>query len=107
MRKRGEKGIWQRRYYDHVIRNEEDLWKHIDYIHFNSLKHYNIAPKDWEFSSFNKFVKNNFYDLNWCNYDDKNKISEMNLEYLRYLNDYNNLENELLTLLIFLIESTF
>ena len=80
MRKRGEKGIWQRRYYDHVIRNEEDLWKHIDYIHFNSVKHYNIAPKDWEFSSFNKFVKNNFYDLIWCNYDDKNKISEMNLE---------------------------
>lgn len=80
MKKRNEKGIWQRRYYEHIIRNENDLWKHIDYIHFNSIKHYNIAPKDWENSSFKKFVKNNFYDENWCNYNDRNKILEMNLE---------------------------
>ncbi len=80
MKKRNEKGIWQRRYYDHIIRNENDLWKHIDYIHFNSIKHYNILPKDWNFSSFNKFVKNNFYDESWCNYNDKNKIIEMDLE---------------------------
>ena len=80
MKKRNEKGIWQRRYYDHIIRNENDLWKHIDYIHFNSIKHYNITPKNWEFSSFNKFVKNNYYEINWCNYGDKNNISEMNLE---------------------------
>ena len=80
MKKRNEKGIWQRRYYEHIIRNENDLWKHIDYIHFNSIKHYNIAPKDWEISSFKKFVKNNFYDENWCNYNDRNKILEMNLE---------------------------
>ena len=80
MKKRNEKGIWQRRYYEHIIRNENDLWKHIDYIHFNSIKHYNIAPKDWENSSFKKFVKNNFYDENWCNYNDINKILEMNLE---------------------------
>jgi len=80
MKKRNEKGIWQRRYYEHIIRNENDLWKHIDYIHFNSIKHYNIAPKDWEYSSFKKFVKNNFYDENWCNYNDINKILDMDLE---------------------------
>ncbi len=80
MKKRNEKGIWQRRYYDHIIRNENDLWKHIDYIHFNSVKHYNIAPKDWAFSSFNKFVKNDYYEMSWCNYDDKNNISDMDLE---------------------------
>lgn len=80
MKKRNEKGIWQRRYYDHIIRNENDLWKHIDYIHFNSVKHYNIAPKDWKFSSFNKFVKNDYYEMNWCNYDDKNNITVMDLE---------------------------
>ena len=45
-KKRNEKGIWQRRYYDHIIRNEEDLFRHTDYIHFNPMKHYNIAPKD-------------------------------------------------------------
>ena len=77
--KRGEKGIWQRRYYDHIIRNEEDLYKHIDYIHYNSMKHYQIVPKDWKYSSFSKFVQNGFYEQNWCNFGDKYKIS--NIEY--------------------------
>ena len=80
MKKRKEKGIWQRRYYDHVIRDEKDLHKHIDYIHYNSMKHYNIAPKDWKFSSFNKYVNNKIYDIDWCNYGDENNISEMELE---------------------------
>lgn len=80
MKKRKEKGIWQRRYYDHIIRDEDDLWKHIDYIHFNSVKHYNIIPKDWAYSSFKKFVKNNFYNIDWCNFEDKNNISGMDLE---------------------------
>ena len=79
--KRGEKGVWQRRYYDHIIRNEKDLYKHLDYIHYNPTKHYNIAPKDWEYSSFNKFVKLGFYDLNWFNYEDKNQINKLNYDY--------------------------
>lgn len=78
--KRGEKGIWQRRYYDHIIRNEEDLYKHLDYIHYNPKKHYDINPKDWKYSSFNKFVKLEFYGLDWCNFEDKNKISQLNYE---------------------------
>ena len=52
MLKQREKGIWQRRFYDHVIRDEKDLYRHLDYIHYNPMKHYNIAPKNWEFSSF-------------------------------------------------------
>ena len=78
--KRGEKGIWQRRYYDHIIRNEKDLYKHIDYIHYNSMKHYQIVPKDWKFSSFNKFVQSGFYEQDWCNFEDKYKINNLNLE---------------------------
>lgn len=78
--KRGEKGIWQRRYYDHIIRNEEDLYKHIDYIHYNSMKHYQITPKDWKYSSFNKFVQNGFYEQDWCNFEDKYKISYLDYE---------------------------
>jgi putative transposase len=75
-----EKGIWQSRYWAHIILDENDLNKHIDYIHFNPMKHYNIAPKDWEYSSFKKYVNNKFYDINWCNFDDKYKISELDLE---------------------------
>ena len=60
-----EKGIWQRRFYEHTIRDENDLNKHIDYIHYNSYKHLGIAPKNWRFSSFLKFVKNGYYELDW------------------------------------------
>ena len=77
---RREKGIWQRKYYDHIIRNDMDFNKHLDYIHYNSVKHLNIAPKDWKFSSFKKFVKQGFYQENWCNFNDKNGILNMNLE---------------------------
>ena len=78
--KRGEKGIWQRRYYDHIIRDEKDLHKHIDYIHYNSFKHYSIAPKNWIFSSFHKFVKQGYYDIEWCNLEDKNCINNLDYE---------------------------
>lgn len=77
---RNEKGIWQRKYYDHIIRDEKDFNKHLDYIHYNSFKHYQISPKDWKFSSFKKFVNYGYYDINWCNFDDKNDILNMSLE---------------------------
>ena len=75
-----EKGIWQSRYWAHIILDESDLNKHIDYIHFNPMKHYNIRPKDWNFSSFKNFVKNGYYDENWCNFEDKYNILNLNLE---------------------------
>ena len=78
--KKREKGIWQRRFWEHTIRDENDLNKHLDYIHYNSYKHYQIAPKEWEYSSFKKFVNNGFYEINWCNLEDKNNILELNFE---------------------------
>ena len=79
-KRKKEKGVWQSRYWAHIILDENDLNKHIDYIHFNPMKHYNIAPKDWKYSSFKMFVNKNLYDINWCNFDDKHKIAELNLE---------------------------
>ena len=75
-----ESNIWQRRYWEHTIITEEDLYRHIDYIHYNSVKHYGIAPKDWQFSSFYKFVKNGVYEKDWCNFEDKHNIKNLNLE---------------------------
>ena len=75
-----ESDIWQRRYWEHTITTEEDLYKHIDCIHYNSVKHYGIAPKDWKFSSFNKFVKSGVYEQDWCNLDDKYNIKNLSLE---------------------------
>lgn len=75
------KQIWQRRYYEHTIINEEELNKHLDYIHYNPVKHGLVQnAKDWEFSSFHKFVKMNNYDINWGSAKDIKKIKGLNYE---------------------------
>lgn len=64
--KRSERYIWQRRFWEHTIRNENDLDKHIQYIHFNPVKHgYVDQVKDWRFSSFHRFVESGLIDMNW------------------------------------------
>jgi putative transposase len=51
----GVRGIWQRRYWEHVIRDERDLNNHIDYCWFNPVKHGHVAKaEDWPFSSFHR-----------------------------------------------------
>ena len=73
--------IWQRRYYEHTIISQEDLNKHTDYIHYNPIKHKQVKHlKDWKYSSFHKFVKNGFYEPDWCNFDDKHNINQLNIE---------------------------
>ena len=78
--KRKECDIWQHRYWEHTICNEKDLNKHVDYIHYNPMKHYELSPKDWKYSSFKKFVQKKYYNLNWCNFEDINSISDLNYE---------------------------
>ncbi|OQX26021.1 MAG: transposase [Desulfobacteraceae bacterium IS3] len=65
---RREKQIWQRRFWEHLIRNEDDRLRHIDYIHYNPVKHgYVRHPADWEFSSFKRFISKDYYLKNWGN----------------------------------------
>ena len=53
--KKREKGIWQRRYWEHTIRDEVDFNKHIDYIHYNPVKHgYVKMAKDWQILNIQK-----------------------------------------------------
>lgn len=62
-----ERGIWQRRFWEHKIRNQEDYNNHVNYIHYNPLKHgYVQKAKDWEYSSFHKYVEQGIYDMDWC-----------------------------------------
>ena len=69
--KKKELGIWQRRYYEHTIRNETELERYRNYIHYNPVKHHLVSSaKEWEYSSFSKFVKNGFYDKDWYNLDE-------------------------------------
>ncbi|WP_275100304.1 REP-associated tyrosine transposase [Sedimenticola hydrogenitrophicus] len=64
---KGERGIWQRRYWEHAIRDERDYRTHVDYIHFNPVKHRHcLRVGDWPFSSFNRFVQAGIYPADWA-----------------------------------------
>ena len=57
MTSRGERGIWQRRYWEHTIRDQRDLARHFDYIHFNPVKHGLVEhPADWPYSTLRRRV---------------------------------------------------
>ena len=76
-----EKGIFQRRYWEHTIRDENELNNHINYIHYNPVKHgYAKSVNDWEFSTFHKFVKNGLYDINWGSNTDIKEIIDLDFE---------------------------
>jgi putative transposase len=73
--KKREKGIWQRRFWEHYIRNETDWRRHMDYIHFNPVKHgYVDKPSDWPYSSFVKAVEQGWYEANIIIKDDFENI---------------------------------
>jgi len=58
--------IWQRRYWEHLIRDENDYHRHLDYIHYNPVKHGLVAaPRLWRWTSFHQWVDSGFYDLDW------------------------------------------
>jgi putative transposase len=66
-RTRGERGIWQRRYWEHVIRDERDYARHVDYIHWNPVKHGWVTQVvDWPYSSFHGFVRRGLYPSDWA-----------------------------------------
>ncbi len=66
--KRGERGLWQRRFWEHLIRDEIDYRQHVDYIHWNPVKHgWVTSVKDWPHSSFHGYVTQGIYPENWGN----------------------------------------
>jgi putative transposase len=65
--RRAERGLWQRRYWEHVVRDEEDYRRHMDYIHFNPVKHgYVDDPRDWPYSSLHRLIARGVYDKDWA-----------------------------------------
>lgn len=64
--KRRERGLWQRRYWEHLIRDQEDFNRHIDYIHWNPVKHgWANRVSDWPHSSFHAYVARGVYPITW------------------------------------------
>ncbi|MFG3818577.1 REP-associated tyrosine transposase [Limnothrix redekei] len=63
---KNERVIWQRRFWEHQIRDDQDFINHLDYIHYNPVRHQLVnAPKDWQYSSFHRFVTAGVYDVMW------------------------------------------
>ena len=61
-----ERGIWQRRYWEHQIRNESDLTRHVDYIHYNPVKHGWVSrPVDWPHSTLHGYIERGLVALDW------------------------------------------
>jgi len=66
-KRKNERGIWQRRFWEHTIRDDNDYWHHVNYVHFNPLKHGLVSQvADWPYSSFHRAVKQGIYTNNWC-----------------------------------------
>jgi REP-associated tyrosine transposase len=64
---RGEYALWQRRFWEHTIRDEKDLVRHIDYIHYNPVKHGLVSRvSDWPYSSFHRYVRLGFLPIDWA-----------------------------------------
>ena len=73
-----ERGIWQRRYWEHLIRNEEDFERHVHYIHYNPVKHGHVErASDWPYSSIHDHIKRGLLDKNWaCDIDTSSSFGE-------------------------------
>ncbi|MBR8835769.1 MAG: transposase [Stigonema ocellatum SAG 48.90 = DSM 106950] len=66
-RKHHESDVWQRRFWEHTIRDEADFEKHLNYIHYNPVKHSLVScPHLWEYSSFHRWTQQGMYTNDWC-----------------------------------------
>ena len=64
--RRKERAIWQRRYWEHTIRSEQDFTAHMDYVHYNPVKHgWAETVADWPYSTFHRWVEKGVYQNDW------------------------------------------
>ena len=83
---RGQKGkglcgAWQPRFWEHTIRAERDYQRHVDYIHYNPVKHgCALCPHAWPWSSFARWVEDNVYPSDWCCQCDQRRVAPPSFE---------------------------
>ena len=64
--RRQEQALWQHRYWEHMLRDAADFERHVEYIHYNPVKHgYVISPLEWQHSSFRRYVEAGIYEADW------------------------------------------
>ena len=65
--RKGLRGVWQQRFWEHAIRDEADFARHMNYIHFNPVKHgLATCPHAWPWSTFPRWVREGVYEADWC-----------------------------------------
>ena len=70
---KGSLNLWQHRLWDHVIRDEDDLCRHFDYIHWNPVKHELVTkPEDWPYTSYLYWVEKGYYEIGWGHVEPEN-----------------------------------
>jgi putative transposase len=77
--RKAERGIWQRRYWERTLRDENDFARHVDYIHFNPVKHRHVGRvQDWPYSTFHLMVRAGVYPQDWAgdNRDESGSFGE-------------------------------
>jgi putative transposase len=75
-RQNGELALWQRRFWEHTIRDETDYERHVDYIHFNPVKHSLVTRvRDWPYSSFHRFVRRGILPQDWAGDSSQHRAS--------------------------------
>lgn len=61
-----ERGIWQRRYWEHQIRDDADFMRHVDYIHYNPVKHgHATSAAEWPYSSIHAYIRKGLLTATW------------------------------------------
>ena len=64
---KAERGIWQRRYWEHLIKDDQDLCRHVAYTHFNPVKHGHAQrPADWPWSSIHRGIRRGDLPMDWA-----------------------------------------
>ena len=72
-KKRGERGIWQRRFWEHLIRDEADYARHVEYCYINPVKHGLVTRvRDWPHASFHRDVRRGIFPEDWAGDVDAN-----------------------------------
>ena len=73
---RGERGIWQRRFREHTIRDDDDYAAHVNYVQINPVKHRLVANiRDWPYSSFHRYVAQGAYAIDWAGSGDSDLVA--------------------------------
>jgi len=75
------KGIWQRRFWEHTIKDEDDFYNHMNYIHYNPVRHKLVGcPHQWPYSSFHRWAREGFYTKDWLCVCNSHKIDPPNFD---------------------------